>query len=71
MKYHTKKTQLYQYMELYSGPNHVIHFKYSNILNITFVTMMYGLGIPILFPIACIAYAVIWSVERYQLAYTY
>ena len=33
--------------------------------------MMYGLGMPILFPIASIAYFVFWAVERYQVAYTY
>lgn len=50
--YSTKTTTLQQYVELYSGPVYLIHYKYSAILNITFVTMMYGLGLPVLFPIA-------------------
>lgn len=49
----------------------MIHFKYSQILNVTFVTMMYGLGMPILFPIAAVSYFIFWAVERYQVAFTY
>ena len=41
------------------------------LLNITYVTMMYGLGLPILFPIAAFSYFVFWVTERYQMAYTY
>ena len=33
--------------------------------------MMYGLGLPILFPIAAISYFIFWVVERYQVAYSY
>ena len=69
--YATKQTQIYSYIDLYVGPDYVIHFKYSQILNVTFVTMMYGLGMPILFPIAAVSYLIFWLVERYQVAYTY
>ena len=50
--YITKKTSMFMYKDLYSGAEYVIHFKYSGILNIMYITMMYGLGMPILFPIA-------------------
>jgi hypothetical protein len=40
------------YRDLYSGPEVTLHFKYAGILNIIYITMMYGLGMPILFPIA-------------------
>ena len=69
--YRTKQTQIYAYIDLYIGPDYVIHFKYSQILNVTFVTMMYGLGMPILFPIAGLSYFIFWAVERYQIAFTY
>ena len=69
--YKTKQSQIYSYIDLYVGPDHVIHFKYSQLLNVTFVTMMYGLGMPMLFPIAGVSYFVFWLVERYQIAYTY
>ena len=63
--YRTRQSQIYSYIDLYVGPDHVIHFKYSQLLNVTFVTMMYGLGMPILFPIAGVSYFVFWLVERY------
>ena len=69
--YATRQTQIYSYIDLYVGPDYVIHFKYSQILNVTFVTMMYGLGMPILFPIAAVSYFIFYIVERYQVAFTY
>lgn len=52
-------------MDLYSGSNYILHYKYSMLLNTTYVTMMYGLAMPILFPIAALNYFVFWSTERY------
>lgn len=48
-----------------------MHFKYSAILNITFVTFMYGLAIPLLFPIALICFVIMYMVERLCLTYFY
>jgi hypothetical protein len=42
--YKTKKTNMQTYIDVYSGPEYLIHFKYSGILNVTFVTLMYGVG---------------------------
>jgi len=50
--YVTKQTSMPGYMGLYSGAEYVIHFKYSNVLNIVYITMMYGMGQPLLFPLA-------------------
>jgi len=50
--YVTKKTSMAMYKQLYSGAEYVIHFKNAGILNIVYMTMMYGVGMPILFPIA-------------------
>ena len=58
-------------MELYTGPNHIVHYRFSGILNVAYVTMLYGVGLPMLFPIAFLSFFVIYSVERYQIAYTY
>lgn len=58
-------------MDLYSGEDFIIHFRYSAILNVTYVTMLYGPGLPILFPIAAFSYFIFYSAERYGLAYTY
>ncbi len=68
---YTNKTTIQQYVEIYSGPVFFIHYKYSSILNITFVTMMYGLGIPILFPIAAISFLTLYLVEKVMIYYSY
>jgi len=69
--YHTKTTQIYQYLDLYTGPDYIVHYKYSGVLNVIYVTMLYGLGLPALFPIAFLSFFIYWATERYQLAYTY
>lgn len=69
--YKTKKTSMQLYIDLYSGPEYFIHFKYSGILNVTFVTMMYGVGLPILFPIAAFTYFNLYTLERLLVAYFY
>lgn len=47
----------------------MIHFKYSDALNITFLTMMYGLGIPVIYPIAAFTLFSQWVCENISLAY--
>lgn len=69
--YNTSKTTIGQYYELYAGPIYQIHYKYSSIMNICFVTMLYGPGIPILFPIGLCALSVLYLVERYSVAKYY
>jgi hypothetical protein len=49
----------------------MIHFKYSGVMNVTFVTMMYGMGMPVLFFIAAFNYFVLMSLERLLVAYFY
>ena len=58
-------------MELYSGPEFMIHYKHSFILNSIFVTMFFGPGIPILFPITWLTLSILYWVERLMLAYSY
>ena len=45
-----------------------IHYRYSAILNIVFVTFMYGIALPVLFPIACLFMLNTYIAERLQLA---
>jgi len=54
--YKTKKTSMAALRILYSGGDYIIHFKYSGMLNIAYITMMYGMGMPSLFPIAALNY---------------
>jgi len=67
--YKSKKTSLGAYRDLYSGVDYVIHFKYSGMLNIMYITMMYGLGMPVLFPLAAFNYFNQYLCERIIVAY--
>jgi len=68
-RYKTKKTSMAQYKDLYSGAEYVIHFKYSGVLNIVFITCMYGMGMPILFALAAFNFFNQWVCERIIVAY--
>jgi len=48
-----------------------MHYKYSAMLNTTFVTMLYGGGMPILFPIAACQLIVFYILENYKFYYVY
>jgi len=48
-----------------------MHFKYSAILNICFMTMMFGVGLPILFPVAALSFGVLYLLENYMLYYVF
>ena len=63
-KNNTKKKNVQQYVDLYAGPIYLMHFKYSTMLNVTFITMMYGVGVPVLYPIALVSFIVLYVVER-------
>ena len=67
--YNSKKTSLGAYRDLYSGVDYVIHFKYSGMLNIMYITMMYGLGMPVLFPLAAFNYFNQYLCERIIVSY--
>ena len=59
------------YIDIYSGPEYMIHFKYSGILNVCWITMMYGMGMPVMFVIAALSYFILLTVERLAVAYFY
>jgi len=52
--YKTKKTSIQNFKALYTGAEYLIHFKYSDCLNVSYIAMMYGLAMPLLFPIAAL-----------------
>ena len=70
-KYNTKLTSIQRYIDSYAGPTYFMHFKYSTIQNIVFVTFMFGFGCPMLFPIAAFSFIVLYLVERSMLFYAY
>lgn len=58
-----------QYLEIHSGLDHEVHVKYAEVLNVVFVTLMYGPGLPALYIIAVIHYFIYYNVARYSLVY--
>ena len=67
----SKKKSIQLYIDTYSGPEYTIHFRYSTIMNTTFVCLMYGTALPILFPIALFSFFMLYTVERLQVCYWY
>ena len=67
----SKKKTVQQYVDVQVGPEYMIHFRYSGILNTAFVAMMYGVGLPLLFPISLFSFVVLYLVERYCIFYYY
>ena len=65
----TKSTSIQGYINVWMGPVYFMHFKYSSILTITYITMMYGFGMPVLFPIALASFIVLYLTEKYALFY--
>ena len=46
-----------KYQNLYSGGHFPIHLRFSEALNIVFMAMMYGIGMPVMFPMAALTLA--------------
>jgi hypothetical protein len=67
----SKAKTIQQYVNIYSGPEYALHFKYAAMLNVIFVTFMYGIAIPLLFPFAFLFFLVSTIIERIALAYSY
>jgi hypothetical protein len=57
-KTHCKSIQ--SYLDIYGGQEFSVHYRYSNMLNIFFITMTYGTALPLLFPIAFVSYCVLY-----------
>ena len=67
----TKKKTQKQYLNLYAGPEYLMHFKYSSVLVQVFVSFMYGMFIPLLFLTTLFGIFNMYVVERLCLAYYY
>lgn len=67
----TSKTTIQQYINLMSGPQFFMHYKYSTVLNTIFITMTFGAGIPELFFIASVTILNLYLLEVFLLHYIY
>ena len=70
-KYKTRKTTIQQYVDLYGGPDYLIYWKYSSIINLMWITFMFGPGLPILYPTWLFGLIILWVIERLCMAYYY
>lgn len=70
-KYKTNLTTIHKYVDLYGGSEYLIYWKFSRIINLAWVTFMFGPGIPILYPTFLLALVIQWVVERLCMAYYY
>lgn len=67
----SKKQSIQLYINTYTGPEFLIHYRYSSIMNIFFVCLLYGTALPILYPIALLSMCVLYVAERAQVFYFY
>lgn len=67
----TKTNTIQAYINLYAGPEYDMHVKYSALMNMLFVCFMYGLAIPLLFPISLVGLTVLYFVEKFAITYFY
>jgi len=58
-----------KYRTIYGGPEYLIHLKISECINKVFVAMMYGLTIPLLFPVAAFNLAFTCFCEKVLIAW--
>lgn len=68
-KQQTKTRTVYEYVDLYSGPEYEIYIKYSFILKYVYISFFYGLGMPILFPITFVALLNLYITDKLAVVY--
>jgi hypothetical protein len=68
-RYKTKKTSMGAYKKLWSGGEYVMHVKDSGLLLVVFVSCFYGVGMPMLFPVAAFNFWNQYVCERLMACY--
>jgi hypothetical protein len=68
-RYTTKKTSMMAYKKIWSGGEYIMHIKNAGLLLVVFVTCMYGVGMPLLFPVAALNFFIQWTCERIMAVY--
>ena len=67
----TKQVSKDAYVNLYGGPVYSIFYKYPPVILQIFVSFLYGMFLPILFPIALMGLINLYFVESLSMAYYY
>ena len=66
----TSKT-VSKFIATYSGPEMLIHHRYATILVNIFICMIFGVGLPILFPIVLFNLCVMYCLDRLLTVYLF
>ena len=64
------KTQI-GYRQIHFGPKYYIAFQYSFLMTLIFMAMIYGLALPILYPITLVTLIVFYYLEISMIYYSY
>ena len=67
----SKSSTIFQYVKKHAGPEYFMHYKYSSIMTVVYLTMMFGPAMPILFPICFKTLLVLYTLEIFMLHYVY
>jgi len=67
----TKTPSVQAYIDLYAGPEYLIHYRYAAILLQIGVAFCYGCSMPPLYGIACLAFFILYLNERLLICYYY
>ena len=67
----TEKITPKGYMDIYGGPEVALPGRYASMMNHIFTSFMYGLVMPIMFPIVVFSLINNYMIERYRFAYQY
>ena len=68
-RYVTKKTSMLSYKKIWGGGEYIMHIKNAGLLLVVFVSCLYGVGMPMLFPVAAVNFGIQWTCERIMAAY--
>ena len=69
--YTTRSKSIFEYKNVYLGDQYIIYSTYADILQVIFTVMLYGIGIPMLFPIGLLYIMMHYIFDRIDLAYNY
>ena len=67
----TRTKTVYEFADLYSGPEFFIHVKYSYILTVVYISFMFGPLLPILFISGSASLICLYMVEKLAMAFSY
>jgi len=70
-RYKTRKTSVIAYKEVYAGGDVEIHLLYAETLKIVYCAMLYGLCMPMLFPLAALSIASKRFIQRILIGWHY